>query len=679
MSQGLMGTLARAAEYAQAQQHGEVSLEHLLLALTEDGDATPVLAASHVDLALLTADVSQYLGGMEPHAASAGAGQLGISVELKRILEAAAAAASQGRRREINGAIVLAAIVGDGRSSAAHMLRGQGLTFEEAIKALQRAMAAPVAPVPLARPAALASTAPVDSEDILATARQRVQSRAAPGLPPAPARVEPTQVMTPAPAPVSELESIKAAKPAVPARPSAAVAADFRDAMTAEIDAYRDDRALDAVDDRHGGADALAGNDHQHDYAQERSADLQLLDSQPEAHHWSAQAQADVASAAEPPPVLTVGVPGPPPVPQKQPVQKLAPQRPSQFPPPLPSQLPPQLPHLLPDHPVWPDAIPGGSSRNEIPPPVSGQRWPAPVEPAWREQQAVEPHPYQPPYDVSKAGGPPPLPAPFSPSAPYAGERPNWSGDDAPPRAMPQLADRGSGSALQTPPRLPASPAPEAGFWPVSPEYSPPAQPSAAPTGVALPASAKARGKPKTAAVVSGHLVENVPRRMQSHRPVVVEVRLAKADLRGLVDGLHGGGQAYSHAMLVAPAMSVRLRAPQGGFTIEPGSPETQWVETRLGLIEADFATWRWTVTPKKAGKTRLQLVVSARTFGADGMAADTALPDQIVDVRVVTNYGRVATKAASWVAIAVAGGALATFGKVFADPVIAAVMAALK
>jgi neural Wiskott-Aldrich syndrome protein len=181
MSQGLMGTLARAAEYAQAQQHGEVALEHLLLALTEDSDAVPVLEASHVDLSLLTADVSQYLGGIEPQAVA--------------VLEAAAAAASQGRRREINGAIVLAAIVGDGRSSAAHMLRGQGLTFEEAIKALQRAMAAPVAPAlpsaapaQMARPVAMAPTGPVDSEDILATARQRVQLRAAPGLAAAPAR-----------------------------------------------------------------------------------------------------------------------------------------------------------------------------------------------------------------------------------------------------------------------------------------------------------------------------------------------------------------------------------------------------------------------------------------------------------------------------------------------------------
>jgi neural Wiskott-Aldrich syndrome protein len=173
--------------------------------------------------------------------------------------------------------------------------------------------------------------------------------------------------------------------------------------------------------------------------------------------------------------------------------------------------------------------------------------------------------------------------------------------------------------------------------------------------------------------------VENVPRRMRSHTPVTVEVRLAKSELRGLVEGLHGSGRAFGHAMLVAPAMSVRLRAPDGGFIIEPQSPETQWVETRRGLIEADFATWRWSVTPKKAGRRRLQLVVAARTFGADGMAADTALPDQIVSVQVVTNFGRVASKAASWVGIAVVGGVLATFGKGFADPVIAAVMAALK
>ena len=40
-----------------------------------------------------------------------------------------------------SGAIVLAAIVGDGKSPAAGLLKTHGMTFEEAIRALQKASA----------------------------------------------------------------------------------------------------------------------------------------------------------------------------------------------------------------------------------------------------------------------------------------------------------------------------------------------------------------------------------------------------------------------------------------------------------------------------------------------------------------------------------------------------------
>ena len=65
----------------------------------------------------------------------------------------------------------LAAIVGDGRSTAAQILQVCGLTFDEAIRALQSALAHP-RDVP----------APLPAEDVLARARERVQSRAAPSL-----------------------------------------------------------------------------------------------------------------------------------------------------------------------------------------------------------------------------------------------------------------------------------------------------------------------------------------------------------------------------------------------------------------------------------------------------------------------------------------------------------------
>jgi len=164
MSAGLATTVSRAVDYARAQGHQDVTLEHMLMALCDDPDAGLVLAASNIDAARLKAGVADYLSGIERRAAPYGQNaDPVVSADLLRILEAAAAAARGGRRREINGAIVLAAIVGDGKSPAAQLLRAQGLTFEGAIRALQTARQ---------------STAPPTAGDILASARERVQARA---------------------------------------------------------------------------------------------------------------------------------------------------------------------------------------------------------------------------------------------------------------------------------------------------------------------------------------------------------------------------------------------------------------------------------------------------------------------------------------------------------------------
>ena len=141
-SRGLATTLARAFDYATSQSHQAVLLEHLLLALVSDADASAVLQACRVDLNRLNADVTNYLAEVDARLAPGDGSPPLASPELLRIVEYASAAARQSRRREVNGAIVLAAIVGDGRSPAASMLREQGLTFEEAIKALQKANAA---------------------------------------------------------------------------------------------------------------------------------------------------------------------------------------------------------------------------------------------------------------------------------------------------------------------------------------------------------------------------------------------------------------------------------------------------------------------------------------------------------------------------------------------------------
>ena len=132
-------SLERAHRFAREQSHRLVTLEHLLLALTEDADATAMLASASVDLGRLSADVSGYLGGLLEDMRGEAHTELHPDGDLIRVLKAATTAAQQSRRRHIDGAIVLAAIVGDAKSAAAGLLKALGLTFEGAIRALQRA------------------------------------------------------------------------------------------------------------------------------------------------------------------------------------------------------------------------------------------------------------------------------------------------------------------------------------------------------------------------------------------------------------------------------------------------------------------------------------------------------------------------------------------------------------
>lgn len=164
--------------------------------------------------------------------------------------------------------------------------------------------------------------------------------------------------------------------------------------------------------------------------------------------------------------------------------------------------------------------------------------------------------------------------------------------------------------------------------------------------------------------VETGQLVENIPRRMRVGVPEIIEVRVARSEIEAAGAGLRGRGGPQLHDIAITKAMSVRLRAPEGGFFVESASPETQWIDNVLGIYGEDFASWRFVVTPKVTGARPLQLIVSARTVGRDGLAADTALPDQVVTVRVRTNYARVAGKWLGWAVAVVIGGVLARFGE---------------
>jgi hypothetical protein len=175
---------------------------------------------------------------------------------------------------------------------------------------------------------------------------------------------------------------------------------------------------------------------------------------------------------------------------------------------------------------------------------------------------------------------------------------------------------------------------------------------------VAGPGQAPRPGPPRGAQGDRGPLVESVPRRMRVDVTSKAEVRISRDRIESLVVALNGASVPHRPDQIAARALSVRLKAPNGGFLIESVSPETQWVEGGAGFVHDEYAVWRWTVTPQRSGRGRLLLMVSARTVGQDGLAAETAPPDRVIDVRVTPNRSRRLKRLMGWM-VALAIGAI--------------------
>lgn len=683
MSPNLAAALNRASGYAQAQLHREVTLEHLLLALTEDADAGQVLEASRVDLGRLNSDVSGHIGRIEDRNPPELADRIVVSNELRRILEAAAAAALKGRRREINGAIVLAAIVGDGRTVAAHMLRAQGLTFEEAIRVLQRAPAAPPrsapqhppqhppTPQPGMRPAPMPPPSPhpapqqmapsvgqsqqpmppraPSAEEIIASARERVQQH----------WVEPPAQTARHPEPHVEAEGGAPLPPSGPhpePPPAAPAPLPFEPRFEPAFPPPPDAREVEPEPDHF-----------------------------PEAAQPAVTAPAEELPVASPhgpmagtgedpalgPPAAPGGLAQPAGGPQRFPASWAPPPQPSQPPPaaPLPrvNRPPPPMPPPIPDPRVPPDPRAldprmAGWPQAAVPPPQPGPQAPGPGPgPAHGSLPGMPPAlPVAGPMPGAQGSPPPPPwqePRRFEPQPPL---QPLPS--QPPPQLQPPIAPPGRGAFPHVPPAQPPAPAPPAAHPPAFGE-----EPTfEVPPSRGGPAH-RERHEPvkRIGAIEIGQLIETLPGKMRKGVAHTVEVRIAKADVRALAE-------ATGQELLVTRAVAVRLRAPDHAFFVETAAPETQWIEpsAAAGMMSDDYASWRWTVTPKKSGKRRrLGLVVAARAIGGDGMAAEASLPERAYEVRVTRNLGQSFRRWSGWLIAAVIGGALVKYS----DPILAA------
>lgn len=150
---------------------------------------------------------------------------------------------------------------------------------------------------------------------------------------------------------------------------------------------------------------------------------------------------------------------------------------------------------------------------------------------------------------------------------------------------------------------------------------------------------------------------------MRLGEAAAAEVRIARSKVDSLMQALNGRGSPQHRDPHLTRALTVRLRAPNGGFWIELGSPETQWVDSGSVNAQDDHALWRWTVVPQRRGKGRLLLMVSARTIGHDGQVVEVAPPDRVIEVKVGgAGFARKILRIMAWLVAIAAGAALGHF-----------------
>lgn len=175
-----------------------------------------------------------------------------------------------------------------------------------------------------------------------------------------------------------------------------------------------------------------------------------------------------------------------------------------------------------------------------------------------------------------------------------------------------------------------------------------------APTATVIPFPAGRAGTP----IDPERLVDKLPEKMRARAPTTVEVRIARSAVFATAAALGAAPEAA-----LTRALSVRLKAPSGGFHVENASPETQWFDTRASQRDEDEVRWRWIVTPHASGRKPLQLSLSMRTIAADGVMLESMLPEQAVIVRVTPQYRPAIRACGGWAVAALAGALLALLG----------------
>jgi len=133
LSKTLERTLHRAFGLAGERRHEYATLEHLLLALTEDEDAIPVLKACTVDVDRLRHDLGSFIDNRLKGIVTQNQGEPLPTAGFQRVVQRAAVHVQSSGRKEVTGANVLVALFSERDSHAVSFLENQGMSRLDAV------------------------------------------------------------------------------------------------------------------------------------------------------------------------------------------------------------------------------------------------------------------------------------------------------------------------------------------------------------------------------------------------------------------------------------------------------------------------------------------------------------------------------------------------------------------
>ena len=140
-SRNLEDTLHKAVKLANERKHEYATLEHLLLSLADDSDASGVMRACEVDLATLKKNLLNYLDTELKSLVVEDGEDAKPTAGFQRVIQRAVIHVQSSGREEVTGANVLVAIFSERESHAAYFLQEQDMTRYDAVNFIAHGIA----------------------------------------------------------------------------------------------------------------------------------------------------------------------------------------------------------------------------------------------------------------------------------------------------------------------------------------------------------------------------------------------------------------------------------------------------------------------------------------------------------------------------------------------------------